>query len=60
MSIILWMSKFWDTFSLRMKDSIVNALNLVNVSDARVTFREEYSDGGEEALSTGEFRGAIH
>ena len=46
-------------FSLRTKDSILNALNLVNVSDARVTFRDEDSDGGEEALNTGEFRGAI-
>ena len=38
-------------FSLRTKDSILNALNLVNVSDARVTFRDEDS-GGEEVIWT--------
>ena len=38
----------------------MNALNLVNVSDARVTFGDKDSDGGEEdALIAGEFRGAI-
>ena len=34
--------------SLRARDGVLDALNLVNVSDARVTFREENSDGGEE------------